>query len=152
MNRRAVAVRRRTGGRKALARGHRRLALALFAVVLAAAGAAACGGSSSVDITPYLGVWQRVEGGVPNPAVTLTVARQDDGCTVTLADPASGRRETVLATVGDGYLACTLSAPDYDVELSLDDSGQLVVDRVLADGTLEPVWLYDRPASAPAGP
>jgi hypothetical protein len=152
VNGRAVAVSRRTGDRKALARGHRRLALALFAVVFAAAGAAACGGSSSVDVAPYLGVWQRVVGGVPDPAVTLTVARQDDGCTVTLADLVSGRSETVSATVGDGYLACTLPAPDHDVQLSLDDNGQLVVDRVLADGTLEPVWLYDRPASAPAGP
>jgi len=32
-----------------------------------------------------------------------------------------------------------------DLELSIDESsGQLIVDRVLADGTLEPVWLYER--------
>ena len=32
------------------------------------------------------------------------------------------------------------------LQLSLDAGGQLVVDRVLADGTTEPVWVYARAA------
>lgn len=147
------AVRRLTGGPGALERGPRPPALVLLLVLVfvAAVGLAACGDSPSVDVGPYLGVWHRVDGGVPDPAVTLTIAGLEDGYTVTLADPGSGRRETVPATAGDGYLACTLAAPESDVQLSLDESGQLVVDRVLADGTLEPVWIYDRASSAPSG-
>ncbi len=38
---------------------------------------------------------------------------------------------------------------ESDLQLSVDENGQLVVDLVLADGTTEPVWIYDRaPASA----
>ena len=36
-----------------------------------------------------------------------------------------------------------------DLQLSVDENGQLIVDLVLADGTTEPVWVYDR-ATAPA--
>jgi hypothetical protein len=141
------------------------VALALLALA-AAASVVACGGSSSADIGPYLGVWQRVDGGVPNPDFTLTVARQGDQGAVTFANLANGQAQTVAATVEDGYLACTLPTGDdpapspaagvpteSDLQLSLDENGQLVVDLVLADGTLEPVWIYDRPpASAPAEP
>jgi len=32
----------------------------------------------------------------------------------------------------------------------IGEDGQLVVDRVLADGTTEPVWIYERaPSAAP---
>ena len=65
---------------------------------------------------------------------------------------------TVAGTARDGYLACALpngdgeatpsSAPgvptESDLQLSLDENGQLVVDLVLADGTLEPIWIYER--------
>ena len=152
-----------------------RLLLALALLVIAAAGAAACGGASSSDIGPYLGVWQRVEGGTANPAFTLTVAKQGDGGSVTFANLTNGQSRTVAATAEDGYLACTLPTGDdpqaqpsgagspapgaqqapsrSDLQLSVDENGQLVVDLILADGTTEPVWIYDRaPASASAEP
>ena len=144
-----------------------RLFVALALLVIGAAVAAACGGSSSSDMGPYLGVWQRVEAGAPNPDFTLTVARQGDGAAVTFADLSNGQSRTVAATAKDGYLACTLPNGDdpqaqpagpspssgvpleSDLQLSIDENGQLVVDLVLADGTTEPVWIYDRaPASA----
>ena len=152
-------------------RANGRLVLALALLVIAAAGVAACGGSSSSDIGPYLGVWQRVEAGAPNPDFTLTVARQGDGAAVTFANLSNRQSRTVAATAEDGYLACTLPNGDdpqtpaagpspssgvpsvSDLQLSLDENGQLVVDLVLADGTTEPVWIYDRaPASAMAEP
>jgi hypothetical protein len=143
--------------------------------VIAAAGVAACGGSSSSDLGPYLGVWQRVDAGAPNPAVTLTVARQGDGAAVTFANLSNGQSRTVAASAEDGYLACSLSARDDSMvrpagpgspspgvhssppaasnfQLSVDENGQLVVDLVLADGTTEPVWIYDRAPSATAEP
>ncbi len=146
---------------------NRRRLLALLAfVVLAAAVTAGCGGSPSTDVAPYLGVWQRVEAGAPNPDFTLTIARQDDAAGVTFANVSSGMSETVAATAEDGYLACSLPTGDdpapspvagvpaeSDLQLSLDDNGQLVVDVVLADGTLEPVWIYERAAApSPAEP
>ena len=153
---------------RARALGARRSALlvALALLALVAAAIVACGGSSSPDIGPYLGVWQRVDGGVPDPDFTLTVARQGDEAAVTFANLANGQDQTVVATVEDGYLACTLPTGDdpapspapgvpaeSDLQLSVDENGQLVVDLVLADGTLEPIWIYDRaPASAPAEP
>ena len=141
------------------------VALALLALV-AAVTLVACGGSSSPDTGPYLGVWQRVDGGVPDPDFTLTVADQSDGATVTFANLSNGQDQTVDATVEDGYLACTLATGDdpapspaagvpteSDLQLSVDENGQLVVDLVLADGTLEPIWIYERaPASSPAEP
>jgi hypothetical protein len=143
-----------------------RALVALALLALAAASVVACGGSASADIAPYLGVWQRVDGGVPDPDFTLTVARQGDQAAATFANLANGQAKTVAATVEDGYLACTLptgedpaASPvpgvptESDLQLSLDENGQLVVDLVLADGTLEPVWIYDRaPASAPSEP
>lgn len=138
--------------------------LLLALVVAAAAAVAACGGSSSADVGPYLGVWQRVDGGAPSPDFTLTVASRDDGVSVTFANLANGQDQTVVATMEDGFLACSLPTGDdpapaptpgvpaeSDLRLSLDENRQLVVDLVLADGTLEPIWIYDRaPASPPA--
>ncbi len=154
-----VAGRRRARGR---------FVLVLALVVIAAAAVAACGGSPSSDIGPYLGLWQRVEGGAPNPDFTLTVVRQGDQGAVTFASLSNGQDQTVVATVEDGYLACSLPTIDdpqvqsgaaspppveSDLQLSVDENGQLVVDLVLADGTLEPIWIYDRaPASAAAEP
>ena len=154
-----VAGRRRARGR---------FVLVLALVVVAAAAVAACGGSPSSDIGPYLGAWQRVEGGAPDPDFTLTVVRQGDQGAVTFVSLSNGQDRTVVATVDDGYLACSLPAVDdpqvqsgaaspppaeSDLQLSVDENGQLVVDLVLADGTLEPIWIYDRaPASAAAEP
>ena len=46
-----------------------------------------------------------------------------------------------------------MSPPESELQLSLDENGQLVVDLVLADGTLEPVWIYERMAApSPAEP
>ena len=83
---------------------------------------------------------------------------------MTFANLANGQAQTVAATVEDGYLACTLPTGDdpapspapgvpteSDLQLSLDENGQLVVDLVLADGTLEPVWIYDRAAGLRSG-
>ena len=156
-----------TGARRASGR----VALALALLVMAAAGAVACGGSSSSDVGPYLGVWQRVEAGAPNPDFTLTVTRRGDGAAATFANLSNGQNRTVAATAKDGYLACTLPNRDdphaqpagpspssgvpleSDLQLSVDENGQLVVDLVLADGTTEPVWVYDRaPASATGEP
>ncbi len=156
-----------TGTRRASGR----LVLTLALLLIAAAGAAACGGTSSSDIVSYLGVWQRVESGAPNPDFTLTVARRGDGASVTFANLSNGQRQTVAATAEDGYLACTLPNGDdpqgqsaagpspsgvpseSDLQLSVDENGQMVVDLVLADHTTEPVWIYDRAsASAAAEP
>ena len=136
---------------------NRRLLLLLAFLLLAAAGAAGCGGSSQADVGPYLGVWQRVEAGAPDPAFTLTIARQDDDASATFANLTNGESQTVTAAVEDGYLACSLPTGDTDVQpspagvpleselqLSLEGSGQLVVDLVLADDTLEPIWIYER--------
>jgi hypothetical protein len=142
-----------------------RLLLLLAFLLLAAAGAAGCGGSTQADVGPYLGVWQRVEGGAPNPAFTLTIARQDDDASVSFANLTNGESQTVTATVEDGYLACTLPTGDTGVQpspsgvplesglqLSLEDNGQLIVDLVLADDTLEPIWIYERSSSAAPSP
>jgi len=170
-----VSGRGEAGGRRralgAPARGRSFLAVALLTLIIAAALAAGCGGSSSADLGIYLGVWQRVDGGEPNPDFTLTVAEQGNGASVTLANHTNGLSQTVAATAQDGYLACSLPngdssraqpavsgspVPDVqqvpsasDLQLSVDENGQLIVDLVLADGTTEPVWVYDR-ATAPA--
>ena len=138
----------------------------LLLALVAVTAAAACGGSSSTDVGPFLGVWQRVDGGAPDPDFTLTVASGDDGAAVTFANLANGQRQTVVATLEDGFLACSLPTGDdpapspapgvpaeSDLRLTLDENDQLVVDLVLADGTLEPIWIYDRAAaSVPAEP
>jgi hypothetical protein len=152
--------------RAPLGRATLRALVALALLALASAAVVACGGSSSPDIGLYLGDWQRVDGGTPNPDFTLTVAAPDGAAAVTFANLSNGQHQTVAATLKDGYLACTLPNGDdpapspapgvpaeSDLQLSVDENGQLVVDLVLADGTLEPVWIYDRAsASAPAEP
>jgi len=135
--------------------------LALLAVVLAATS---CGGSTTGEVTRYLGTWLRVEAGEPNPAFTLVIAGTEHGADITLSNQSSGMRETVAATLEDGSLACvlpsendppsaatspapagTVGAPAAsDLRLSLGENGQLVVDLVLPDGTLEPIWIYER--------
>jgi len=146
------------------------VAIAIVALVLfAAAGAAGCGGSRA-DLGAYVGAWQRVEVGVPNPDFTVTVAVQGDGTAITFADRANSVTTTVAGTAEDGSLACVLPSGDHslgeavppgspspgvapgpsDLRLSIDEDGQLVVDVVLSDGTLEPVLIYDRtPAPSP---
>jgi hypothetical protein len=159
-----VSARPRPGGARqaGLAFGPRLLALVALGVLALAvftAAAAGCGVSGSSDISSYLGVWQRVDGGAPNPDVTLTVAAQGDGAALTLVDQGNAQSQTVAATVGDGYLACTLPSSDgtaptpvsgvpaeSDLQLSVGEGGQLVVDLVLADGTTEPIWIYERAA------
>jgi hypothetical protein len=158
-----VRGRSRSGGARhaGLAPGVRLLALlALFVITATAVAATAgCGGSGSADIAQYLGVWQRVGGGAPDPDFTLTVAAQGDGAAVTFANAANGQSQTVAAAVQDAYLSCTLPNGDdpaptpaagvpaeSDLQLSVDVNGQLVVDLVLADGTTEPIWVYERAA------
>jgi hypothetical protein len=158
--RREAAGLRRAGGRSVV------LAAALTLLLLASAGAAGCGGSPSADVGPYLGTWQRVEAGAPSPDFTLTIAAEGDGASIAFANGANGMSETVAGTAGDGYLACTLPTGDelvsgtapaspsagvpaqVDLRLSLGGDGQLVVDLVLADGTLEPIWVYERAAGS----
>jgi hypothetical protein len=41
---------------------------------------------------------------------------------------------------------------ESDLRLSPDESGRLAVDLVLADGTLEPVWVCERAPGAAAEP
>jgi hypothetical protein len=136
--------------------------LVLPVLILLAAFVAGCGGSSSSGVALYLGDWQRVDGGEPDPAFTLKVVQQGDGAAVTFANQTNGMSQTVVGKPGDGFLACTLANGDAaaagaaspagasgvpaesDLQLSVDAGGQLVVDLVLSDGTLEPVWIYDR--------
>jgi len=150
--------------------GGRRRPLALTLLVLllvAAAGMTGCGGSSSGDATPFLGTWQRVEAGAPNPDFTLTIAARGDGVELTFANHSSGRSESVAGTVADGSIACTLPNADgdpsasppanvpseSDLQLSLDEDGRLVVDLVLPSSVLEPIWQYQRAdAASPTRP
>ncbi len=127
--------------------------LALLALVPLAVGATACGSAESDQIGAYVGSWQRVVGGAADPRQALVVGRQDGAARVTFHDLQNGSAAGGLATLEDGYLALDLpvgsgllDAPE--VQLSLDGSGQLVVDRVLGDGTTEPVRVYER-APAP---
>jgi hypothetical protein len=155
-----VSVRPRSGRarRAGRASGVRLLVLLALAVIVAAA--IGCGGSGSADVGPYLGAWQRVDGGAPDPDFTLAVTTQGGGAALTFANQSSGQSQTLAATVEDGYLACTLPNGDdpaptlalavpaeSDLQLSVDGNGQLVVDLVLADGTTEPIWIYERAAA-----
>ena len=146
----------------------RRLALTALALLLvAAAGVAGCGGSGSADVGAFLGLWQRVEAGAPNPAFTLAITARGDGAELRFANRANGMSQTVAGTIEHGYVACTLSNADgdssasppasvpaeSDLHLSLDESGRLIVELVLPGGTLEPIWTYQRVDEAiPASP
>jgi hypothetical protein len=137
----------------------RRLLALLAPVLLVAAVVAGCGDSSQMDIGPYLGTWHRVEAGAPDPDFTLTISRHGDAAVVIFASHTNGMSERVPATGEDGYLACALPTDETglpaqdgasaasDLQLSLDEDGRLVVDLVLGDGTLEPVWIFDRAAA-----
>lgn len=150
------------------------VAAALPLLLLAAAFAAAgCGGSTTADaLTSFLGDWERIEGGAPNPDFTLAIVARGDGASVTFANLIDGMRQTVAGTVQDGFIACAVSTADSGagaspgasatpypepeaksvVQLSLDDDGRLVVDLVLADGTLEPIWVYERAGAVGPSP
>lgn len=139
---------------------HASAACASLAIIAAAlASVAACGAASSPDVGFYAGSWLRVDGGEPNPRITLTVERDSDGATVTFrASDGDGPNASAAVTMRDGYLACDLPARSdvldgaTGLQLSLDQDGQLVVDKVLTDGTTEPVWIYERPPAAASPP
>lgn len=136
------------------------LSLALLAAVGAAAFAGAgCGGSTrTADPAPFVGRWERVEAGAPSPDFTLAIERDGDGVQLTFANHTNGMSQTIAGAEQAGGIACTLPNADGDLSaspppgvptesdlmLGLDDDGQLVVDLVLADGTLEPIWIYQR--------
>jgi len=147
------------GLRHSLSSGGRLLgATAVAFLALAAMGAAGCGGSMPADLGAYVGVWQRVEAGTPDPDFTLTIVARGEEVQLTFANHSAGMSRMVAGTAEDGPLACTLPAGDghvaaspgpdvpaeSDLQLSLDENGQLVVDLVLPDGTLEPIWVYER--------
>jgi hypothetical protein len=127
-------------------------ALVLLTLVLLAGAAAACGDSAASGVALYLGDWQRVEGGEPNPAVTLHVEADGDDAALTFEDSTRSFRAQAPATPQDDVLVMEMPAENgivdgaTSLQLSLDAGGQLVVDQVLADGTSEPVWVYERVA------
>jgi hypothetical protein len=161
---------KRCGGWRGIRRGPvftAAFGLALLAAVVAAAFAAAgCGGSSrTADLAPFLGRWDRVEAGAPNADFTLDVERAGTGVRLMFTDRTNGISQTVAGTGEDGYVACTLATTDdslllpagaeapspgvatapptsVSLQLSIDEGGQLIVDLVLADGTLQPIWIY----------
>jgi hypothetical protein len=124
---------------------------ALFLLALALAAVSACGDSAASGVGPYLGDWQRVDGGEPNPAVTLLVESDGDDASLTFQDSVRSFRARAPATLQDDLLIVETPAENgivggaAQLQLSLD-AGQLVVDQVLADGTTEPVWIYARAA------
>jgi len=142
--------------------------LMLLAAVTAAAIAAGCGGSPEPDeVTAFLGQWERVEAGAPDPDFALAIEATGDGVSITFANLTNGMSQTVAGTVQDGSIACMLASTDdpflmpagpgtpsigvatappasVSLQLSLDETGQLVVDLVLPDGTLQPIWIYQR--------
>jgi hypothetical protein len=163
---------KRCGGRRGTCRGpavSAVLGLTLMAAVAAAAfAAAACGGSTrTADLASFVGRWERVEAGAPNPDFTLDIELAGDGVRLIFASQTNGMNQAVAGTSEDGYVACTLATTDdpfllpagpgqqspgvatapptsANLQLSLDEDGQLVVDLVLADGTLQPIWIYER--------
>jgi hypothetical protein len=151
-----------------------RLAAAWLALLALLAPLSACGDSTDVaHVAPYRGSWLRIDAGEPNPDFALTVADREGVTGITFVNHADGTTQTVPATVQGGCLACVLptgagstsgsgiasAAPaasgvptDSHLELSLDDDGRLVVDLVLSDGTLQPIWIYERVRGASADP
>ena len=163
---------KRCGGRRGTCRGpavSAVLGLTLMAAVAAAAfAAAACGGSTrTAALASFVGRWERVAAGAPNPDFTLDIELAGDGVRLIFASQTNGMNQAVAGTSEDGYVACTLATTDdpfllpagpgqqspgvatapptsANLQLSLDEDGQLVVDLVLADGTLQPIWIYER--------
>ena len=127
-------------------------ALFLLTLVLLAALVTACGDSAASGVALYLGDWQRVDGGEPNPAVTLLVEPDGDRASLTFQDATRSFRAQTTAALQDDLLVMEMPAENgivdgaTSLQLSLDAGGQLVVDEVLADGTTEPVWVYARVA------
>jgi hypothetical protein len=126
----------------------------LLTVLTTAALACGCGAASDAETGAYLGSWQRVVAGEPDPSHVLHVERRGDSVRLTFSDDSGPKAGE--ATLEDGCLVMSMPAANgimdgaTGLQLSLGDSGQLVVDRVLDDGTTEPVWVYDR--TAPVGP
>jgi hypothetical protein len=152
------------------------IALVVVAVAagVAALAAAGCSGpSGNVTIHSFVGAWQRVDGGVPNPAVTLEIVAASSGASLNFADKTSTHSLTVLGALADGTLDATLSAAEGSalglpslrspagvtpspgaasatsgsiaIALSLDDTApQLTLDVVGDDGTSQPVLIYQR--------
>ncbi len=144
-----------------------RVATAIPVILVLMVIVTGCGGSSAAEIAPFTGAWLRVDAGEPNPDLTLTISQVDGEAEVTFANHVNGMSETSAATVEDGVLACLVTtagglsldvaptpsatAAAADLRLSLDEHGQLVVDVVLSDGTLEPISLYERAPGSDAG-
>ena len=86
----------------------RALAVA-FMLLVAAAGVAGCGGSSSADLGFYTGTWQRIEAGAPDPDFTLTITARGDGAALTFANvPIAATAATTPASFASwitGYYA-----------------------------------------------
>jgi hypothetical protein len=152
-----VSARPRPGGARRAHLG-RPLAGALVTLLLVAlvplvAAATGCGSAAeSTEVAAYLGSWQRVEGGAADAQRTLLVERQDDVVRAEFSDLTTGFDAGGVATLEDGYLALDLPAGNGlldapGLQISLDANGQLIVDRVLDDGTTEPVWVYERAPS-----
>lgn len=137
-------------------------------MALAATG---CGGASGAGAGLFAGSWQRVKAGAPDPDATLRIAVDGDRVSLAFADLVAGTSQTTAGTVEDGCIICTIltrdtvadvapgsdaaaqleGGTDADVQLSLDENGRLVVDLVLEDGTLEPIWVYQRAGEASPG-
>jgi hypothetical protein len=153
-----VSARPRSGGARR-ARLGRPLAGALVALLpfallpIVVIAVAACGpAAESNETAAYFGSWQRVEGGAADPRQTLVVERQGDAVRATFSDLTTGSTSGGVAALEDGYLVLDLPAGSGlldapGLQFSLDANGQLVVDRVLGDGTTEPVWVYERVSS-----
>lgn len=138
--------------------------LVAAAVLLAGIGLAACG-DSRAPLDALAGTWLRIDGGQPAADLVLTVAGSGDaGARVTFVDKATGDSLSATARLEDDVLQATLPSADgsalavpgvsgeLTVRLSIDEgTGELVVDRVLADGTSEPLWLYERAAETSPG-
>jgi hypothetical protein len=98
--------------------------------------------------------------GVSRRLIRLTIAGRDVATDVTFTDHGNGGLACALPTGVDpesGPEAMSASSPESvpaesDLRLSLDETGQLPVDVVLAGGTLEPIWTYARPPGAAAEP
>jgi hypothetical protein len=126
--------------------------LFLLVLVLLATAVTACGDSAASGVALYLGDWQRVVGGEPDPAVTLLVEADGDDAALTFEDTTRSFRAQAVAMLQDDLLVMEMPAENgivdgaTSLQLSLDAGGQLVVDQVLADGTTEPVWVYARVA------
>jgi hypothetical protein len=146
-------------------------AAALLAILLLAV--AGCGGSPGLG--GLAGTWKLVKAGQPDPYMTLTVAPGRTGAEVTFTSEAAGGVSTAFdGVVQDGAIIIAVPADDVPtlaspttrtgppspqpsapmrssrMQLSLGENGQLVVDRVLPDGTLEPMLVYERASASPS--